>query len=631
MSETLKVLQLDDSDPEIQEVAHAVMRDGLVPEVTAVADLQGLRKTLADGIAFDVVFAEPEVTEQDPLGMLDMVRGARHPAPVIFVARRADDRLAEEAVRRGAIGFVLKRDLERLAPLLRLIDAGASPPPGFELLARAGDPALVLDDRHAIYFVNRAFVRRSGIPRSAALGRPILGLAGGDAVFLEALRKASPEIGSRKTVGHVADGHECWLDVQWLDLPSDAHRYRVLLAREVTQGHRDEEAVQRLQEQLVRSQKQQSVAVLASGIAHDFNNILTGIFGSAELARLSLSPDHPAYADLDTIVHASQRAAELTKELLSYASKGARGAEVVDINQMVTNILVILRSQVSKSIIVRKALAPRVPKVLVNAPEIQQVLMNLCLNASEAMAERGGILSIVTDHVVLDRAGCRRIEHGVPEPGEYATFEVVDTGPGIADEVRPFLFQPFFSTKGRDRGLGLAAVLRIVTAHGGAMDIRSNPDEGTVVRVLLPATLSRPPEPGLRTHKVARRQQTILFVDDEEMLRSLGKRGLEHLGYRVLLAADGIEAVRLYREHLAEIDLVVLDLSMPRKGGEDAYQEMRTVRADVRILLSCGYDQQSAAEKFAPGNLVGFLAKPFGMDQLAEQVERALSKDRKKS
>lgn len=628
------MLQLDDSDGDLRETSNAVMRSGFIPRMTAIHTLEKFNEYLNTGEPFDAFLVEPDAVAhpdpiRGPLALLDAVRSRPDPVPLIFIARRLDDRLAEEAYRHGAFGFVLKKELDQLGPLLGMIGRHhlALDPP-LDILHLCHDPIVVVevDAPHTIRFVNPAFERRSGCPAGDIMGHPLSSAHGPQQTFLAAIKSVTGASGpGRVTVHQVKGGGECWLDAQRIPLVCDNRRCIAIMARETTSCHRDSDTVQRLREQLFRSEKMHSVAVLASGIAHDFNNILTGILGSAELARISLDPGHPAYADLDTIVQASQRAAGLTKELLSYASGGSRDVEVADLNQMVTNILVILRSQVSKSIVVRKTLALDTPKVCVNVSEIQQVLMNLCLNASEAMSDRGGgVLSIVTDRAILDQAACAKMKYGVLEPGEYAVFDVVDTGPGLPDVPLGQLFEPFFSTNGPDRGLGLAAVLRTVTAHRGAISVYSNPEGGSSFRVFLPATARTLPQRDGSTSRVKHQRRTILFVDDEEMLRSLGQRCLEHLGYRVLLAADGIEAVRLYHEHEAEIDLVVLDLSMPRKGGEDAYREMRAIRPDIRVLLSCGYDQQSAIEKFAPDGLVGFLAKPFGMDQLVREVEQAL-------
>jgi signal transduction histidine kinase/ActR/RegA family two-component response regulator len=428
-------------------------------------------------------------------------------------------------------------------------------------------------------------------------------------------------------VNYTKDGKEIWIDLQIVPIrdETDTIGHWVSIARDITKRKQEDQTRARLQEQLFQSQKMESIVVLAGGIAHDFNNILTGILGSAELARMSLEPSHAAYIDLETIIKAAQRAAALTKELLEYAGSGKTAHELVDLNEMVTSILVILRSQMPKSIIVRKALMPGVPAVDADPVQLQQVMMNLCLNASEAMSERGGILSITTDKVTLSKEDVARCLYSPPAPGAFAVFEVSDTGSGMDEATLARIFEPFFSTKSQGRGLGLAAVVNIVKTHRGGIEVISTPGEGSTFRVYLPATAKQWPKEIVERQSQSRGTQTILFVDDEEMLRSLSKRALEQFGYRVLLAADGVEAVRLYREHEHEIDLVVLDLSMPRKGGEDAFQEMHAINASVKVLLCCGYNEALANKKIATENLVGFLPKPFGLETLAQTVQNALN------
>lgn len=426
----------------------------------------------------------------------------------------------------------------------------------------------------------------------------------------------------------MASGKEIWwlIRVVPLYIEQGLGRHFVLTARDVSQQKGDRTAKSRLEDQLFQSQKLESIGVLASGIAHDFNNILTGVVGSTELIKMTLPHPHPAHEDLDNIMQAAQRAAGLTRELLAYASTNKQPSEIINVNQMVTGILVILRSQMSRSIIVRKALMPDVPSVEADAVQVQQVMMNLCLNASDAMREQGGILSITTDKVDLDEEQCEACTYLHPEPGVYAVFEVTDTGSGMTPAQLDRIFSPFFTTKPHGRGLGLAAVRNIVKLHRGGIQVVSDPGHGTTIRIFLPASNKHAPLAPTAQTSGQGGTQTILFVDDEEVLRSLGQRALERFGYRVLLAADGIEAVRTFREHAKEIDLVILDLSMPRKGGEDAYQEMRNIRADLKVLLCCGYNEAIANSKIAGEDVVGFLPKPWGIDTLADTVQSALNK-----
>lgn len=424
-------------------------------------------------------------------------------------------------------------------------------------------------------------------------------------------------------------GKEIWVELHIVPLAETGKLSHYLIAADdIGERRHDQEIKKQLQDQLFQSQKMESIGVLASGIAHDFNNILTGVVGSAELVKMSLPQPHPAHEDLDNIMQAAQRAAALTRELLAYASSHAPRTDIINLNQIVTSILVILRSQMSRSIIVRKALMPEVPNIEADVVQIQQIMMNLCLNASDAMSDQGGVLSITTDRAVLDRDECEECTYLRPQPGVHAVFEVRDTGAGMGAEALKRVFEPFYSTKPNGRGLGLAVVRNIVKSYHGGIQIVSERGQGTTVRIFLPASHKDVPEKTSSDTGNRAGTQTILLVDDEEILRSLGQRALERFGYRVLLAADGIEAVRIYRERADEIDLVILDLSMPRKGGEDAYLEMRTVKDDIRILLCCGYNEAIASSKIAGEHIVGFLPKPYTIDALAQTVQSALTAPR---
>lgn len=482
-----------------------------------------------------------------------------------------------------------------------------------------------------IVYVNDAWLRATGYARHELIGSSPSVLRGPH-TGTEAIKRidaalVDQRLAREELVNYAKDGREFVIDLETTPVRNGSGlTHYVSVGRETSRRRPSEELREKLEEQLFRSQKMESVNALAGGIAHDFNNILTGILGSAELARMSLPSGHPASEDLDTIVQAAQRAAVLTKELLAYTGSGKGAPEVISLNDIVTNILVILRSQMSRSIIVRKALMPSVPYIEADPVQVKQIMMNLSLNASEAMRERGGILSITTDEAELVEEDFDRFVLRPAVPGRYATFEVTDTGSGIDEKIVKRMFEPFFTTKSEGRGLGLTAVAEIVKQQHGGIEVMTTRGEGTTVRVYLPASEEQPRATLASGSEVSRGTQTILFVDDEEMLRSLAQRALEQLGYRVILAADGVEAVRLYREHADVIDLVILDLSMPRKGGEDAYLEMRDVRKDMRVLLCCGYNETSTNKKIAPQHLAGFLPKPFGIDVLAKTVEVALKR-----
>ncbi len=594
------------------------------------------------GIAVDVTMTSspvPRVLLQDTMWDLvvldtdafaELVEGA----PVIGMRPTlvlGGDSIAAQALAWGAMDAVDLHDAGRIGA--RLIGLGRLRSDRDllnEALSYLEESVLVARSRGTdgfeVVFRNPACSRRTG----SAVGDRLLCLTPGVRTDMRKIEEIRHEMGAGHPVraellDYRTDGEVSW--IEFSAAPLAGGEYWIAVSRDVSRRHESEDRVQKLRDVVIKSQKHENVAILAAGIAHDFNNILTGIVGNAELARMALPPDHSATSDLDTIMAASRRAAELTRELLAFAGPGKGIREAVYLNSMVTIMLVILRSQMNKSIIVRKSLRPDVPPIEADAAEIQQIMLNLCLNASEAMAESGGILSITTDWVDIDEEMQQSFAYGRPGIGRHAVFEVSDTGCGMDPHVLLRAFEPFFSTKPEARGIGLGVVLSVVKAYQGAIGIDSVPGEGTAVRVVLPAAIARERR---QTGKKAggessrNRAHTILFVDDEEMLRMLCQRALEPLGYRVLVAADGIEALRIFGEHKDLVDLVILDLSMPRMGGEDAFKEIRALRQDVPVVLCCGYDEASAQRKLSGSRFTGYLPKPFGVGALVDIVRSTI-------
>ncbi len=555
--------------------------------------------------------------------------------PVIVAAQEADDGVVAAGLRWGALDVVSRHQGERLGARLHGVLRGRV---GRELLGEALsyiDESLLVarnrpTDGYEVIYRNSACVRRMGVSGDTEEDHQLLCLASGPRTDRRKLDEIRHEMRAgqpvrAELVDYRSDGGMRWTEFSAAPLTVPGHW--VVVSRDVTRRREAEDNAQRLRELVIRSQKHENTAVLAAGIAHDFNNILTGIVGSAELARMVLAPEHVVQKDIETIIQASERAAELNRELLDFAGPGKGSLEPVYLNSMVTTMLVILRSQMQKSIVVRKALRPDIPPIEADPAEIQQVMLNLCLNASEAMAETGGTLSITTDRMDIADDVADMFAYGRPQPGPHAVFEVSDTGCGMEPALVRRIFEPFFSSKEGARGIGLSVVLSIVKAYRGGIDVDTVPGRGTTVRIVLPAALERERR---GTEEVRRprdaEHHTILFVDDEEMLRSLAQRALEPLGYRVLVAPDGVEGVRVFREHMAEIDLVILDLSMPRKGGEDACKEMQAINGRIPVLLCCGYDEASAQEKTRGSRFAGYLAKPFGVGTLIEAVRATIDK-----
>ena len=394
--------------------------------------------------------------------------------------------------------------------------------------------------------------------------------------------------------------------------------------RQVVQFNvRDITERKRFELQIQHTQKLESLGVLAGGIAHDFNNLLTGIMGNASLGLAELHPPAPIRRYLQEILSASQDAAHLTRQMLAYAGKGAFVVEPVDLSQMIREIEPLIRTSIPKSVAVQMELEDDISEIRADRGQIQQLVMNLMINGAEAVgAGKPGTVLVRTDTRDLDAAA---IQAEYPNerlsPGEYVGLEVRDNGSGMDEATKKNIFDPFFTTKFQGRGLGLAAVSGIVRAHGGAIRVYSSPGRGTSFQVLLPAIAAKKADHASAPPTFAPPAGgTILFVDDEKTVRRLADSALTHRGWKVLLAEDGAEAVRLFQEHLETITLVILDLSMPVMDGEAALAQIREVSANVPVIMSTGYGASEAERVFAGRKMAGFLQKPYTVDQMLEVI-----------
>lgn len=403
---------------------------------------------------------------------------------------------------------------------------------------------------------------------------------------------------------------------------------RAELELERYRGHLEELVEQRTLEleaahaQLLHAQKLESLGVLAGGIAHDFNNLLAIVLARAELAlKDSADPDlgnsHAAIIR-DTALEARM----LTRQLLSYAGKGKVLVELLDLNQLVTSMAQLLRASVSKVIRLEFELCATPVAVQVDVTQLRQVILNLITNAAEAIDADSGNIWVRTGFVEVTPSIGRSLYAPVePPPGVYAFLEVEDDGVGISEETRARLYDPFFTTKFAGRGLGLAAVLGIVKSHHGAIMLDTRRGQGSRFRVLLPAedvAKLCEPTPNTSYAEPGPGGGSVLVVDDEAPVRVATGEILRSLGYRVYEADGGRSACELFREHVGEIDVVLLDLAMPDMNGEQTLRCLKQVRSDVRVILLTAYAEDEFRVRFGKGDLAGFLTKPFARDELVQ-------------
>jgi signal transduction histidine kinase len=382
-----------------------------------------------------------------------------------------------------------------------------------------------------------------------------------------------------------------------------------------------------LEEQLRHAQRLESLGVLAGGVAHDFNNILTGILGNASLATEILPPDNQAMPLIEAVVSAAEHAALLTRQLLAYAGKGQHFVEHIDVSALVRSCLSLLRLSVSRNIAIALDLSDDLPPVAADRGQIEQVLMNLTINAAEAVGAR--VPGSVTIRTGVGQFGPGPLAGNVAGQalagGKYVCLEVSDTGPGIPQQVQARMFDPFFTTKFTGRGLGLSAALGVVRAHHGALLVRTSAGAGTTFTAYLPVV------DGLAVSKQEERQHVgmlsglVLVIDDEEIVRRTAQSVLQQHGLSVVSAENGNEGVELFRRIAERVSLVLLDLTMPIMDGEATLRALRDVRPQVPVLLSSGYSEEDARERLEDTEGVRFLQKPYGSMELARAVQQAMS------
>jgi signal transduction histidine kinase/DNA-binding response OmpR family regulator len=381
-----------------------------------------------------------------------------------------------------------------------------------------------------------------------------------------------------------------------------------------------------LEDQFRHAQKMEAVGQLAGGVAHDFNNLLTAIRGYADLVQETLEKDDQRRADLDEIVRAADRATALTRQLLAFSRKQVLQPTLLDLNALVSDTTKMLRRLIGEDVTLVTALAPEPVPVRADAGQLEQILMNLAVNARDAMPQ-GGRLMIETSNVVLDDS--EAMQRSDLRPGPYAMLAVTDSGVGMDAETRRRLFEPFFTTKerGRGTGLGLATVYGIVKQSGGYIWVYSEPDQGAIFKVYLPRAEDGGTAVGdaLDMKAAPTGNETVLLVEDQLAVRSLSRLLLERAGYKVLDAADPAEAEQIFREHADEIDLLVTDVIMPGSSGPTLFGRLSTLRPDLKVLYMSGYTDDAVVHHAGLPAEVTFLQKPFTADGLMYKVREALN------
>jgi len=502
---------------------------------------------------------------------------------------------------------------ERTAGIRRLLEVA---------LSDVSLGVLLTDLDRRITYVNAGFTRLTGYSEAEMLGRSCAILQGPatDAATAARLRAAlharAPFDGD--ILNHRKDGTTFWNALLISPVRDESGEVTGFLGvqRDVTES-------KRLGQKMLQAQKLEGLGTLAGGIAHDFNNILTAIVGHASFALKHLPQDARVRENLQAITDASSRASELCSQMLAYSGKGKFVVERQDLGRLVETTLPLLQLSIRKKALLRLEPSSALPPIEADATQLRQVVMNLVINASEAIGEAGGDIRVATGAVRFDRANpAGPMTAGEAPDGAYVFLEVSDTGCGMPPEVLAHIFDPFFTTKFTGRGLGLAAVLGIVRGHKGALRVTSEVGRGTTFTLYFPA--SEGPVAAVAAADEGddgwRGQGAVLVVDDEETVRGTLTLLLGDMGFDVVLARDGREACRIFEAGPDRFALVLLDLTMPIMDGEQTFAALRRIREAARVVVMSGYSHEEAAERFAGKGVASFLQKPFSYEALRDIV-----------
>lgn len=405
-------------------------------------------------------------------------------------------------------------------------------------------------------------------------------------------------------------------DAYWIPIEPDLYLH---FAFDITKQHKTEVEKKKLEEQLIQSQKMESIGRLAGGIAHDFNNILTSIMGYAELLKLQFPDENSSEGEAaDVILRGAERASNLTQQLLGFARKGRFNPKPLNVNVIIKETVEVSEKIFEKKIRVDFNLDKNIDTVEADGRQLDQVLTNLIINAKDAMPT-GGSLTFKTENIYLDQD----IVSKFPEllPGKYVKISVMDTGTGIPKKIIDDVFEPFFSTKGEGKGtgLGLATVYGIIKNHNGHIHVASEPGKSTTFTIYLPVTLEKIAKQR-KKFEIYKGSGTVLIVDDEAPVRQIASIMLRGFGYEIIPAENGIEAIQIFRDNIDRIDLVLLDIIMPEMDGIQTLRELRKIDPTVKVVLSSGYSKDDKAAELVTDGAASFIQKPYKRDELSKVV-----------
>ena len=643
----IRILVVDDAIEHAQMVTEFLRITGAWPhlEIRIAETYDDALAMLTTPPAYDLSVVDYMLGSRDGLGLLRELKERGIDTAVIVLTGQGAENVAVEAMKSGAADYLSKstltiEGLERAVRHALALRSGerqrrqaeaalrASEERFRALVENSSDALLLVDAEGRVIYISPSSSRHLGWGSDEMLGESIFDFLHPDdrdamsVKLAEVLRSPGKPVTQDIRLQH-ADGSWRAIESIAVNRLSDPSVEAIVVnARDITDRRK-------LEEQLRHAQKMEAVGQLAGGIAHDFNNLLTAILGYCNLMRDDMPAEDPLRADLDEIHTAGERAASLTRQLLAFSRRQMLQPQVIDVNSVVQQLEKLLRRLISENVELVTALAPDLLNVRVDPASIEQILVNLTVNARDAMP-RGGRLTIETANVDLDETFV--IAHVPMKPARYVMIAVGDTGEGMDADTQARVFEPFFTTKeqGKGSGLGLATVYGMVKQGGGYIWVYSEPGHGTVFKVYFPpaeqrAKASDADNAGRRSSDATHGWETVLLVEDEDAVRALAREVLRRHGYVVLEARHGVDALRMAERHPDDIHLMITDLVMPHMGGRDLVERLAAVRPKMKVLFMSGYTDHALMHRdLTPGT--AFLQKPFTPEAFARKVRSVLDR-----